>query len=192
MWYLVNLPGNRPNIAVKTEKNSIAADCLNKVCHDLGIICETEYLGLLYANETHGTHSYQNMKQWINLRNPLDRRHKGEGPIMLELRVKFWVPSHLILQESVREIFYMQARQMLIDGEIHPTDWPQAARFIALISQAEGVKHSPDLLSDDYQKHVHNLSLRIQKNKSNDKLKDKAKKRSFVDELKAYSGSDKE
>lgn len=31
MWYLVNLPGNKLNIAVKTEKNSIAADCLNKV-----------------------------------------------------------------------------------------------------------------------------------------------------------------
>lgn len=86
----------------------------------------------------------------------------------------------------------MQARQMLIDGEIHPTDWSQAARFIALISQAEGVKHSPDLLSDDYQKHVRNMSLRIQKIKSNDKLKDKAKKRTFLDELKAFSVSDKE
>lgn len=31
MWYLVNLPGNKLNIAVKPEKNSIAADCLNKV-----------------------------------------------------------------------------------------------------------------------------------------------------------------
>lgn len=31
MWYLVNLPGNNLNVAVKTEKNSIAADCLNKV-----------------------------------------------------------------------------------------------------------------------------------------------------------------
>jgi hypothetical protein len=31
MWYLVNLPGNKLNVAVRTEKNSIAADCLNKV-----------------------------------------------------------------------------------------------------------------------------------------------------------------
>lgn len=31
MWYLVNLPGNKLKIAVKTERNSIAADCLNKV-----------------------------------------------------------------------------------------------------------------------------------------------------------------
>lgn len=37
MWYLVvvNLPGNKLNIAVKTEKNSIAADCLNKVSRKL-------------------------------------------------------------------------------------------------------------------------------------------------------------
>lgn len=34
MWYLVNLPGNKLNVAVKTEKNSIAADCLNKVSFD--------------------------------------------------------------------------------------------------------------------------------------------------------------
>lgn len=36
MWCLVNLPGNKLNVAVKTEKNSIAADCLNKVsvCDD--------------------------------------------------------------------------------------------------------------------------------------------------------------
>lgn len=66
----------------------------------MGIICETDYFGLLYATPAHD--ASQNMKQWINLRNPLDRRHRGEGPTMLELRVKFWVPSHLILQDSVR------------------------------------------------------------------------------------------
>lgn len=73
-----------------------------QVCHDLGIICETDYFGLLYANSPHDSHSIPHVKQWINLRNPLDKRHRGEGPIMLELRVKFWVPSHLILQDSVR------------------------------------------------------------------------------------------
>lgn len=41
---------------------------------------------------------------------------------------------------------------MLLDGEIFPTDWKQAARFIALIAQAEGVKFVPDLLSASGQK----------------------------------------
>ena len=80
---------------------------------------------------------------------------------------------------------------MLIDGEIHPTDWLQAARFIALISQAEGVKHSPELLSDNYQKYIRNLSLRIQSIMSSDKFKDKANKRTLADEMKTYSVSDK-
>lgn len=72
-----------------------------QVCSDLGIIAESDYFGLLYAS-SHDLHSHHNVKQWINLRNPLDKRHRGEGPTMLELRVKFWVPGHLILQENVR------------------------------------------------------------------------------------------
>jgi len=51
-----------------------------------------------------------------------------------------------------REIFYMQARQMLIDKEIYPSDWKQAARFVALISQCEGVKFIPELLSENGQR----------------------------------------
>lgn len=31
MWFLVNLPGNKLKIAVKSDRNSIAAECLNKV-----------------------------------------------------------------------------------------------------------------------------------------------------------------
>lgn len=55
----------------------------------------------------------------------------------------------------------MQARQMLIDNEINPADWKQAARFVALISQAEGVKFTPELLSDNGQKVMEGLSDRL-------------------------------
>lgn len=185
MWYLVNLPGNKLNVAVKTEKNSIAADCLNKVCHDLGIICETDYFGLLYAPIQHDPHHHAiptNVKQWINLRNPLEKRHRGEGHTMLELRVKFWVPAHLILQENVREIFYMQARQMLIDNEIHPSDWKQAARLIALISQAEGVKFTPELLSECAQKIITSFSGRLKQKIENLENNRKQMKRNSFDE----------
>lgn len=85
----------------------------------------------------------------------------------------------------------MQARQMLIDGDIHPADWMQAARFIALVSQAEGVKYSHDLLSDNYQKYIHSLSLRVQRIKSREKLRDKVNWRTFVDEMRADSVCDK-
>lgn len=80
----------------------------------------------------------------------------------------------------------MQARQMLIDGEIHPSDWIQSTRFVALMSQAEGVKPSPDLLSENYQKL---LSHRVHQIKSNGKSRDR---KSFVDEMRAAGATDKE
>lgn len=81
---------------------------------------------------------------------------------------------------------------MLIDDEIHPKDWIQSARFIALISQAEGVKYSHDLLSDNYQKYIHNLSLRVHRINASEKFKDKANRKTFVDEMKADCVCDKE
>lgn len=54
---------------------------------------------------------------------------------------------------------------MLLDGEIHPSkgDWKQAARFIALLSQAEGVKYQPDMFAESYQKLIQSLSQRVKK-----------------------------
>ncbi|XP_070493554.1 E3 ubiquitin-protein ligase MYLIP isoform X2 [Chironomus tepperi] len=115
---------------------------------------------------------------------------------MLELRVKFWVPAHLILQENVREIFYMQARQMLMDKEIFPSDWKQAARFIALISQSEGVKFIPELLSENGQKIIANFdgclkqkikNIECSKGKENFRLK-----RNSLDEMKIDNSNDNE
>lgn len=82
----------------------------------------------------------------------------------------------------------MQARQMLIDGEISTSDWKQAARFIALISQAEGVKFIPELLSENGQKIINECSekiklqrkLKLTVNKFNDK-------RNSFDEMKVDS-----
>jgi hypothetical protein len=55
----------------------------------------------------------------------------------------------------------MQARQMLIEGEIHPQDWAQVARFVALVSQAEGVKYSPEILAEHQQKFVREFTARV-------------------------------
>lgn len=38
MWFLVNLPGNKLKIAVKSDRNSIAAECLNKVSKNAIIV----------------------------------------------------------------------------------------------------------------------------------------------------------
>jgi E3 ubiquitin-protein ligase MYLIP len=85
----------------------------------------------------------------------------------------------------------MQARQMLIDDEVRPSDWKQAARFIALISQAEGVKFIPELLSPNGQK----IMIECQRRKRVDasksttsSLTSKDKRQSF-DENISSSGS---
>ena len=80
----------------------------------------------------------------------------------------------------------MQARQMLIDGEIFPQDWLQAARFVALMSQAEGVKFLPDLLTDN-QNSVRNISARANTIKTSEKFKDR---RNLVDEIKNDSNKE--
>lgn len=81
---------------------------------------------------------------------------------------------------------------MLIDGEVHPGDWMQAARLTALMSQSEGVKYSHDLLSDTHQKYINKLSRRVREIKSSEKFKDKANRQTFVNEMKADSVCDKE
>lgn len=125
-------------------------ECLEKVCNDLGIICETDYFGLIPVRDSDSVAEVDECtaKQWINLRNPLglhanDRSH----PILLSLRVKFWVPAHLILQDSVRRLFFMQARQELLDGHLVASSWANAAHISALLLQADGYNYDPNKVS---------------------------------------------
>ncbi|XP_055547336.1 E3 ubiquitin-protein ligase MYLIP isoform X2 [Wyeomyia smithii] len=144
MWCLINLP-NGTTSAVQCDPKRNSQECLEKVCSDLGIVCETDYFGLIPVRDGDSIDVDEcSAKQWINLRNPLslhanDRNH----PIQLSLRVKFWVPAHLILQDSVRLLFYMQARQELLDQHISPSSWSNAAYISALMLQADGYKYDP-------------------------------------------------
>lgn len=144
MWCLVNLPnGTTSGVQCDPKKNS--QECLEKVCNDLGIICETDYFGLIPVRDAEAAEGDEcSAKQWINLRNPLslhanDRSH----PILMSLRVKFWVPAHLILQDSVKRLFYMQARQELLEGQISASSWANAAYLTALLLQADGYSYDP-------------------------------------------------
>lgn len=86
---------------------------------------------------------------WINLRNPLGQHGTAGQPYSLAFRVKFWVPAHLILQESVRNIFYMQARIELLEGRLRANDWESAAKLGALLAQGDDVKFDPNSLTCD-------------------------------------------
>lgn len=114
----------------------------------MGIICETEYFGL--------EHWVPNQKesrthQWINLRNRLsyDGGSSSGIQLMLALRVKFWVPVHFILQENVRNIFYMQAKADLLEGRLFPKSWSNAAKLAALLCQADGLRFNEASLTSE-------------------------------------------
>lgn len=65
------------------------------MCNCLGINNESDYFGLKY-------HSVKGQDCWLNLRNPIERQVGGVAPYRFGLRVKFWVPPHLILQDTTR------------------------------------------------------------------------------------------
>lgn len=117
------------------------------MCNILDIICETEYFGLVEhkPNTTNSTGVPTNY-EWINLRNPLSPSTTN-GTLQLELRVKFWVPPHLILQDNVRNIVHMQARQDLLDGRLKSASWAQSAKMAALLVQADRIRFDPAALT---------------------------------------------
>ncbi|KAH8348776.1 hypothetical protein KR084_010996 [Drosophila pseudotakahashii] len=148
MWCIVNLP-NGTQQAVKWDPKANGQECLEKVCRALNIICEMEYFGLEHWTPNQ---KESQTRQWINLRNRLsgDSGSSGNGiQLMLALRVKFWVPVHYILQESVRNLFYMQARRDLLEGRLTATDWSGAAKLAALLCQADGLRFNEASLRAD-------------------------------------------
>lgn len=102
----------------------------------MDIKCETDYFGLVLRKPSDKPRTNY---EWINLRNPLPQINGQQ--IVLELRVKFWVPAHLILQDSVRNIFYMQARNDLLEGRLKAVSWENAAKLGALLAQADEMKY---------------------------------------------------
>ncbi|XP_036333933.1 E3 ubiquitin-protein ligase MYLIP isoform X2 [Rhagoletis pomonella] len=140
MWCIVNLP-NGTQLAVKWDTKAIGQECLEKVCKALDIVCEMEYFGLEYWTPNQ---EESRTRQWINLRNRLSCDNSSSSiHLMLALRVKFWVPVHCLLQESVRNIFYMQARSDLLEKRLRAHDWNNAAKLAALLCQADGIRFNP-------------------------------------------------
>lgn len=109
---------------------------LFQVCEKLGISNESDYFGLKYTGS-------KNEELWVNLRNPLASLGVGHGQHRLAMKVKFWVPPHLLLQETTRHQFYVQARQELAEGKLQADDWSTAAKLLALITQAEAGDYDP-------------------------------------------------
>lgn len=89
--------GGFRNVLQYSDK-SLKLNFLLQICNHLGISNEADYFGLKYENP-------KGEELWLNLRNPIDRQvncHAHTTPLRLALRVKFWVPPHLLLQENTR------------------------------------------------------------------------------------------
>ncbi|XP_026727527.1 E3 ubiquitin-protein ligase MYLIP [Trichoplusia ni] len=134
MW-LVSQP-NSVILEVKVDPNSIGQDCLEKVCEKLEIGAEADFFGLRVSPGS-------GPGRWLNLRNPLDPHRIPGG--RLDLRVKFWVPPHLLINEPTRHQFYLHAKLDLTEGRLVVADLEVARRIIAYIAQAETGDCDPDL-----------------------------------------------
>ncbi|KAF5296136.1 hypothetical protein FQR65_LT10306 [Abscondita terminalis] len=130
------------------------------VCEHLGISNESDYFGLKYE-------SNKGEELWLNLRNPIHRQvscHGHTSPLRFALRVKFWVPPHLLLQETTRRIFYLHAKLELVENRLLVPKWSTVAKLIALIAQAE---------SGDYNalQPPHHLYMQLSSISSNELMK---------------------
>ncbi|XP_071038350.1 E3 ubiquitin-protein ligase MYLIP [Parasteatoda tepidariorum] len=115
-------------LEVEIDSKAKGKQCLDKVCEVLGII-ESDYMGLQYAGP-HGE------KLWLNLRNQLRKQLPGPPPYRLDLRVKFFVPPHLILQDVTRHHFYLDTRRAFVENNLR-TSQCKMCHLAALIAQIE-------------------------------------------------------
>ncbi|XP_064610889.1 E3 ubiquitin-protein ligase MYLIP-like [Liolophura sinensis] len=99
------------------------------VCQQLGII-EVDYFGLQFLGN-------KGERLWLNLRNRIDEQLGGTSPFRLQLRVKFFVKPHLLLQISTRHQVYLQVRQEVQNGRLEPVDQEQAIQLMAMMAQAD-------------------------------------------------------
>ncbi|KAK9873863.1 hypothetical protein WA026_002220 [Henosepilachna vigintioctopunctata] len=108
-----------------------------KACEYLGITHEADYFGLKYENS-------RGEELWLNLRNPIDRQVSCHAvPVRFSLRVKFWIPPHLLLQDTTKHQFYLNAKHDLLEKILLVDNWDVAAYLIALIAQAEEIDYDP-------------------------------------------------
>lgn len=130
------------------------------MCKNLGFTCETEYFGLVECSKNassfqlegdgnvsgHDTMRSAQHFNWLNLRNPLGQHRNTGHPYSLDFRVKFWVPPHLIIQEAVRNIFYMQAKSDLLSGRLRSGEWTDSAELSALLAHGDELKFDASVL----------------------------------------------
>ncbi|KAK6178475.1 hypothetical protein SNE40_013261 [Patella caerulea] len=128
MWCYVSQP-NSLILGVEVDPKANGQECLDKICEQLDII-EVDYFGLMYKGS-------KSENLWLNLRNRIDDQLSGPPPHQLQIRVKFFVKPHYILQESTRHQFYLQVKQELHNKVLEVENENKAINMIALMAQSE-------------------------------------------------------
>ncbi|XP_064641581.1 E3 ubiquitin-protein ligase MYLIP-like [Lineus longissimus] len=128
MWCFVAQP-NSVVLEVKVDSQANGQICLDKVCEQLGII-EVDYFGLQYEGAK-GEHL------WLNTRNSICRQLQGRPPYRLQMRVKFYVQPHLLLQDTTRYQFFLNIKHDFAAGVYKTRSTDETAQLIALMVQAE-------------------------------------------------------
>lgn len=118
------------------------------MCEKLEIGAEADYFGLRVCEGS-------GPGRWLNLRNPLDP-HRIPAK-RLDLRVKFWVPPHLLINEPTRHQFYLHAKLDLTEGRLVVTDPEVARRIVAYIAQAEAGDCDPESPPEHIYKECHRI-----------------------------------
>ncbi|XP_033626328.1 E3 ubiquitin-protein ligase MYLIP-A-like [Asterias rubens] len=135
MFILVTKPDQ--NICeIELSPKSLGQECLDKVCQKLGTI-ESDYFGLQFTRKNGGD------PMWLNLRNPINSQVTGPSPLRLQLRVKFHVQPHLVLQEVTRRLFFQDVKLDLINGKLLASV-KEIAHLAALLAQAEQGNYRPE------------------------------------------------
>lgn len=69
----------------------------------------------------------------------------------------------------------MQARQMLLNGELFANDWQNAAKLSALLSHADGVKFTPCCLKENYRE-LNDVAQKFKEDKENESKQSKRRR----------------
>ncbi|GFR82022.1 myosin regulatory light chain interacting protein a [Elysia marginata] len=137
MWCYISLPNQRDQqcIEIEIDTKQTGRVILDKVLEKLGVV-EVDYFGLQYKGS-------KKEALWLNLRNRIcDHEINGSTHVYrLSLRVKFFVPPYQIQQETTKELFYNQAKDMMAKGllslDAKDCDENRLAKIVAGICQAE-------------------------------------------------------
>ncbi|XP_033755927.1 E3 ubiquitin-protein ligase MYLIP-B-like [Pecten maximus] len=138
-------------LEVDVDPKSNGQEVLEKVCQQLGIV-EQDYFGLQF-------HGAKGELLWLNSRNPVCKQVNGPVPYRFQLRVKFYVQPHMLLQEECRHLFYQQVIQELRSGKLHVSDEAHLVQIASLCAQVElGDQTDNPMLLQLYEKILEGLT----------------------------------